>query len=65
MKNYNYGGLLKNPIFKGWFMKTQYIVKNRLKRKALGNLLFNQGLCKKEGGRDFEGGRVDTPMHTT
>ena len=62
----NYGGSLKNPIFRGRFTKNEYIGKNCRKRGALKVCGFKGGLVKKRWVvfLSGKGGGVDTSMHT-
>ena len=56
----SYGGSLKNPIFRGWFMKNQYIWGNCLKKEAWAVYRFKWGggggLAKEKGGQGFPTG---------
>ena len=53
----SYGGSLKNPIFRGWFMKNQYIWGNCLKKEAWAVYRFKWGGggggSKRGGGSGF------------
>ena len=65
MKNFNFWGSLKNPIFRVGLTKNQYRGGNCLKRGAWTVCRFKGETWQERGGGVFEEGEgVDTLMHT-